>query len=319
MSMGSWRNFTESIKNADMTGKHEEAHNLMDDGDFSGAKLLLLEELERKPKSINLLFTMGFLLYQQEEFHTALECYDRCLAIKPDEPGVVLNKARILIDELDEFHEGLNTLELITIDSGNRDESWQELMAGALLGLERFAECEEQCEKILKLDNKSIYALMTYADSCYEQENWQKAFDLNEKILELDSTDLDVKNLQADLLNLLGRPDESLRITDSLISANGGDEQAWATKGESQMIKGEFDKAITSLENSTLIDPTFEVSWFSLSKAYSHENRVDDALDSLLVATSLEPDFLDELDESYFDNIRENPRFGKLKEKQSER
>jgi tetratricopeptide (TPR) repeat protein len=160
---------------------------------------------------------------------------------------------------------------------------------------------------------------MTYADSCYEQENFQKAFDLNEKILELDSTNLDAKNDKADLLNLLGRPDESLRITDSLISANGGDKQAWATKGESQMIKGEIDKAITSLENSTLIDPTFEVSWFSLAKAYSHENRVDDALDSLLVATSLEPDFLDELDEPQFDNIRSSPRFEKLKEKQSNR
>ena len=317
--MGSWRNFVESFKNADMTGKHEEAIEMMDNGDIGGAKLLLLEELEQKPKSFNLLFTMGFLLYEQEEFHNALEFYDRCLAVKPNEFGAVLNKARILIDELDEFQDGLNTLELITIDSGDRDEAWQELKAGALLGLERFAECEEQCEKILKLDNKSLYALMIYADSCYEQENWQKAFELTEKILEIDSTDLDAKNDKADLLNLLGRPDESLSITENLISANSGDDQAWATKGESQMIKGEFDKAITSLENSTLIDPTFEGSWFSLSKAYSHENRVDDALDSLLVATSLEPDFLDELDESYFDNIRENPRFRKLKEKQSER
>ena len=319
MSMGSWRNFTESIKNADMGGKSEEALEMFDDGDFDGAKLLLLEELEKKPKSFNVLFTMGFLLVHQEEFHTALECYDRCLAIKPDEPDVVLNKASILIDDLDEFHEGLNTLELITIDSGNRDKSWQELKASALLGLEKFDECEEQCEKILKLDKKSLYTLATYSDSCYEQENWQKAFELTEKILEVDYGNLDAKNDKADLLNLLGRPDESLRITDSLISANGGDEQAWATKGESQMIKGEFDKAITSLENSTLIDPTFEVSWFSLAKAYSHENRVDDALDSLLVATSLEPDFLDELDEPQFDNIRSSPRFEKLKEKQSNR
>jgi len=311
--MNSWKNIVESLKSADLMGKGQEALEMMHDGgDSNKIKLFLIEELGKKPKSVNLLFAMGLLLEEQEEFHSALEYYDRCLAIKSD-PKLIYNKARILIDELDEFDEGLDTLELITIDSDDRDQAFHVLKVGALLGLERFDECEKQCEKILELDKKSISVLFTFADSCYERGDWEKSFELTEKILELDSMNLEAQSNKADLLNLLGKPDESLKITESLISANSGDAINWETKADSQMRKGEFDKAIISLQNATLIDSAYGEAWFSLAKVYSHENRVHDALDAFLIATSLEPELLDELDDPYFENISEEPRFKKLK------
>ena len=107
--MSSWKNFVESLKNVDFMGKSEEAREIMEKGDLNKAKLLLLEELEDKPKSANLLFTMGSLLEEQGEYDQALKYYNRSLAIDNDD-ATIYNKARILIQELDEFEDGLKTI-----------------------------------------------------------------------------------------------------------------------------------------------------------------------------------------------------------------
>ena len=103
-----------------------------------------------------------------EDYDNALEYYDRYLAIKPENSEGICNKARILIDELDEFDEGLKTLELITVDSEDVVYGrYQQLTAEALLGLKKFHECEKQCEKILELEKNSINILSIYAQLSY--------------------------------------------------------------------------------------------------------------------------------------------------------
>jgi len=315
--MFSWKNIAESLKNLDFMGEYENIQEIIDDGDLSKAKLLLLEELDKKPKNPELLFTLGVLLEETEEFHSALEYYDQCLAIK-HEDFIIYNKARILIGELDEFEDGLKT-----IKSFRGDDDWQqriqELNADALLNLEKFDECEKICKKIMKEDQEALYCIQIYSDCCYKQENFQKSFELNENLLELDSTDLGVQNNKADLLIRLEKYDEALKICDDLLSQNSSDELALANKGDIFIQKSQFKEAIIPLENCVLIDPTYDEAWILLAKAQAHQNLIDDALDSLLVATSLEPESLAELKDNSFDNIRKHVRFQRLITKQSEK
>lgn len=323
--MVSWKRISDSIKNADMLGKHEEALRIItEEGDVQKAKLFLSERLLEKPKSVSLLFTMGRVLEEFEEWHSAVEYYDKVLEIKSDDESTILNKARVLIDELEEYQEGLDTLDIIW-DFEEEDEEdelseddapFYELRASALLGLERFDECEKLCNEILDKKPDNMYALSIYADSCYERKDYVKAAMMTEKILGIDPIDLEALGNKADILNKLDQTEPSLEITENIISKNSKDEVAWATKGDSEIRKREFEKAIRSLQNATLLDSTFDEAWFLLAKAHSHENHIDDALDCLVVATSLENEFLEELDDSHFDNIRDNPRFERLLSKQ---
>lgn len=310
------KNFVESLKNTDILGKSEYIlDELMQDDDQDKAKLSLLKELERKPKSANLLFAMGYLLVKKEDYSTALEYYDRFLDIKHDD-AVIYNKAQIFIEFLNDPEEGLKTIESFHGDSELK-QGIQELKAIALLDLGKFNECEKICMKIIEDNSSALNCIRTYADCCYEQGHFQKSFDLNEKILEQDSTDIDAQNNKADLLIRLGKYDEALEISNNLISQNSSDEQALANKGEALIKKSQFNDAIIVLQNSISIDSTYDEAWMLLAKTQAHQNLIDDALDSLLVATSLEPELLKQLNDKNFDNIRNNERFQRLISKQS--
>ena len=314
--MNNLKKIVEALKNTDFEGKSEEAQKIIDSGDLQKANLFLGRELDKKPKSANLLFTMAGLLEEQGENMVAMDYYDRFLAIKHDD-AAIYNKARILIDELDEFEEGLKTIKLFR-DDDELEQRIQELKANALLNLEKFKECEKICKKIMKADPNLSSCIQIYAECCYGQGNFQKSFELNEKIIELDSTNIEAQNNKADLLIRLEKYDEALSISDDIISQNSSDEQALANKGEALIKKSQFRDAIISLQNSVSIDSTYDDGWILLAKAQAHENLIDDALDSLLVATSLEPELLGELKDTSFDNIRNHERFQRLLSKHSD-
>ena len=314
--MVNWKNIVEGLKNTDFAGKAEEAQKIIDSGDLEKAKLFLGKELDKKPKSTSLLFVMAGLGEEVGLPLLAWHYLERFLAIKHDD-AVIYNKARIEIDELDEFEMGLKTIKLFR-DNSELEQRIQELKANALLNLDKFKECEKICKKIMKADPNSSNCIRIYADCCYNQENFQKSFELNEKIIELDSTDIEAQNNKADLLIRLEKYDEALSISDDIISQNSSDEQALANKGEVLIKKSQFRDAIISLQNSVSIDSTYEDGWILLAKAQAHENLIDDALDSLLVATSLEPELLGELKDTSFDNIRNHERFQRLLSKHSE-
>ncbi|MBT4326929.1 MAG: hypothetical protein HOD60_08470 [Candidatus Nitrosopelagicus sp.] len=315
--MGNWENFAKSLKNIDILGKSDDIlKELVYHGDLDKAKLSLLKELDKKPKSAGLLFAMGYLLFRKEEYYSALEYYDKYLDIKHHD-SVIYNKAEILIEFLDDAEEGLKTIKLFR-GTNELEQQIQELKAIALLNLKKFNECEKICIEIIEKYPSALDCIRTYADCCYEQENFQKSFDLNEKIIELDFTDIDAQNNKVDLLIKLGKYDDALKICNDMISQNSADEQALANKGEIFIKKSQFEDAIILLQNSVSIDSTYDEAWILLAKAQAHQNLIDDALDSLLVAMSLEPELIDSLKDDTFDNIRNHKRFQRLISKYSD-
>jgi len=309
--MNKWEKFADSLKNADILGRSDSIlQELVNNDDDDKAKLSLLKELEKKPKSANMLFAMGYLLFRKEEYHSALEYYDKYLDIKHSDT-VIYNKAEILIQSLNDPEEGLKIIKSFRGDSEFKQQI-QELKAKALLNLEKFSECEKICVDVIEKNSSALDCIRTYADCCYEQGDFQKSFDLNETILEQDSTDVDAKNNKVDLLIKLEKYDDALKICNDMISQNSGDENALANKGEIFIKKSKFKEAIILLQNCVSIDGTFVEAWILLAKAQVHQNLINDTLDSLLIATSLEPELLDELKDDSFDNIRNHERFQRL-------
>ena len=79
----------------------------------------------------------------------------------------------------------------------------------------------------------------------------------------------------------------------------------------------DYENAINSLQTAIQIDSAFAEVWFHLARAYAYANNEDDALDSLVVSTSL--DFgHNQLEDSSFDNIKNHSRFQKLVSKQKD-
>jgi len=312
--MGIWKKIAESIKDAG--DDWEEVQDLLDEGDMVEALVLVNEKLKEKPQSVGFLYAKGLVLEEFEYYRDALECYDMILSIRPDHKDAIINKFSILIDELDEFQAGLDTLELFPEDLKN-ENAFQSNKAIALLCLKKFKECEVICKKILKDDRRDAATLECYADSCYERKDYEKSLELTNKILEIIPMDIETQNNKADLLNHLGRSEESLKISESMISRNSMDEEAWANKGVSLIKMSEYEKAINSLQSAVQIDSAFAEAWFHLARAYAHVNNEDDALDSLVVSTSLDSGH-NQLEDSSFDNIKNHSRFQKLVSKQKD-
>jgi len=317
--MDKLKKFAESLKNADVLGRSESILDEMHQkGDLSKAKLSLLKELKKKPKSANILFAMGYLLNENEEYYSALEYYDKCLDIKHDDK-VIYNKSEILIQSLNDYEEGLKTIELFRGGDEEEETGIQEFKVKALLNLNKFSECEKICIENIEKNPSALGFIETYADCCYEQENFQKSFDLNETILEQDPTDIDAQNNKADLLIRLEKYDDALKICDDMISQNSSDVQALANKGEIFIKKSQFKEARILLQNCVHIDPTYHEAWILLAKAQVLSNAIDDTLDSLMVAMSLgAPKLLDKVKEKSFDNIRNDKRFQRIISKYSE-
>ena len=314
--MGRWEKFVESIKNADVMGDSQDAVDLVDDGDLEKALLYVNEKLKAKPKSAGLLFTKGTILDDMERPYEALECYDKVLEINPDDENAIYNKVVIQISATDKIQEGLNTLKLLPKERQN-ETSFLRIKADALVELEKFKESEKICEEILKKEPDDTFTLMIYTNSCYARKNYERALELTNKILEIIPTDINTQNNKADLLNHLGRSEESLKISESIISRNSMNEEAWANKGVSLIKMSDYENAINSLQTAIQIDSAFAEVWFHLARAYAYANNEDDALDSLVVSTSLEYGH-NQLEDSSFDNIKNHSRFQKLVSKQKD-
>ena len=316
--MNKWEKFVDSLKNADILGKSEYVlEDLIANDALDDAKLTLLKALDKKPKSANLLFAMGYLLSKKLDFYSAVRYYDKSLDIKHQDT-VIYNKAKILIQSIHDIEGGLKTIESFRGDYKFKQRIY-ELKAKALLYVEKFRECEQVCIENMEKYPSTFNFIRIYADCCYEQENFQKSFDLNETILEQDSTDIDAKNNKADLLIRLEKYDDALKICDDMISQNSSDVQALANKGEIFIKKSQIKEAEILFQNCVNIDPTYHEAWLLLAKGQVLSNSIDDALDSLMVAMSLgAPKLLDQVKEKSFDNIRNDKRFQRIISKYSE-
>jgi len=91
------------------------------------------------------------------------------------------------------------------------------------------------------------------------------------------------------------------------------DDVALSNKGESLYELGKITEGFEFILKALEIDSTDDNTWYQKARILVSMNRNDDAIDSLIVSTSINPEQIDSIkkDDS-FSNIKNEPRFQKL-------
>jgi len=87
-------------------------------------------------------------------------------------------------------------------------------------------------------------------------------------------------------------------------------EIAWINKSAALLGLEKKEQALATIMKSFEISKSNHITWYYKAKILSSMNKIDEALDALLVAVSLNPITKKSMkDEKLFQNIRKSPRF----------
>lgn len=243
--------------------------------DFERVEYLALGSNELKKNAI---FYKAAALSELEKFEESMQEYKRLLKFDPKDGSTLNNIADIYI-QLEKFEEALEYAEkAIQMEWDEHDEeaglSW-ETKSEALLGLEKYEEALECIEKSLTM-NPDVNPMITKAEILLEMDRYQEAEEILKKIISISPEDPDVLNLV----------------------------------GVGYLLLDRYEQALEYYEKGLRIEPNNPTLWYNKACVLSNLNKKNEALDSLFIAISTEPEMLMSIqEEGDLENIKETDRF----------
>ena len=293
--------------------KWEESY---DEGDLGQALLELNKKLSSKPKNTTLLDFKATVLEEMGRFDEAKQCYDAILKLKPKNRDALINKSRILVEEVEEFLEGLGVIEEYLKIRKRFDPKASTLKARALFELGKHAQSLKMCNEIIEKNSNDLDTIQLQSEIFYHQKNYKKSLQMIEKLIKLDPMNMVLMNEKSNVLIKLKRFEDSIKNSDRILSIDSADKIAWANKGEALFESGNTEQALRCLDNAVKFGSIYDAAWYEHARILSKLERYEDALDSLVVAVSIGADFEGDLNkEPAFKKLHDNKRFKKILDK----
>jgi tetratricopeptide (TPR) repeat protein len=130
------------------------------------------------------------------------------------------------------------------------------------------------------------------------------------EILKINSESYDGLDLKQTLFSEQNKFDESLEICKKIVQLFPDKSESWMSLAIAYDYLDNYEKSLQCYEKGIEIKPKDGLFWYNKAGTLSKINKIDDALDSLLVAISIEPEFLSVISiETEFDNIKNTERF----------
>ena len=210
--------------------------------------------------------------------------------------------------------KGWNNLGASYLDCNKNDEAIRCLDTAIELEL----QTKNPDEVILEsaLTNKADVLIENYYinEGLEKNEKFLNSFEhcINE-ILKINSQSPDALNYKSGLLWMQDKNDEALENEKLQIKLFPNNWACWNGLGSAYNTIDNSEEALKCFEKGIKIKPDEDLLWYNKACMLSKMNKIDDALDALLVAISIAPENLLEIsDESDFDNIKNSERFKKF-------
>ena len=220
---------------------------------------------------------------------TALACYDRALAIKPDFAEVHNNRGNVLSrlgqhDEAiasfrsalqikPEYAEAHNNLGVVLYDAGRVDEAAASYRK-ALKVRPAYAEAQNNLGNALADLGQSEAALASFNTA-----------------LQLDPRNSQAYNNMGDTLRSLGRFSEAIRCFEKVIQFRPDYAEAYNGLGATLNDQGLHKQAVENLRKAIQLKPGLAVTHCNLGNALSDLGLHDEAMDNYRAALMVKPDF----------------------------
>ena len=165
-------------------------NELMSNGNFAKAEILLFDLLKSQPENYNLHKNLGMALLAQKKYRGALECFEKCYFIDKNDFDVVLNLSYLLLKVQDYEHSINFSNEAIKLNP-KISGAFQNL-ATCQLELLEFNEAKKNAKKVIELRGGLLseeflsYSdfISLYADILLAKKDIEEFVDFAQKILD---------------------------------------------------------------------------------------------------------------------------------------
>ena len=206
-----------------------------------------------------------------------------------------------------------NNLGASYLDCNKNDEAIRCLDKAIELELQTKNPDEVILESALSNKGEAFWQKFVEDKSLEDNKKFLDSFEqcLNE-LLKINAKSYDGLYLKSGLLWMQDKNDEAIENNKNLVKLYPDTYECWNLLGTSY----DSDKpkeALKFFEEGIKIQPNADLLWYNKACMLSKMNKIDDALDALLIAISIAPENLLEIsDESDFDNIKNSERFKKF-------
>ena len=271
---------------------------LQDEEDFNAAESAFRKALEIQPEHSEALQALGLFLVTQERFEEAIPYLRKHLEKTPDDSSSLDGIINAFLELPDHSHDALDVLQHAWKHSQNPDIGLRYGRYLTFLGKEK-EKVYEVYKEILEVA-KTPKILSDFAFSCWFFDEYEKAIDLLQQAINMDSSYTDAIRLLAQCYYLTVDLSKALETIEKAIALEPNDYRSWQLKTDILIEEKDYDKALISSEkgiellrkdeeelnshSSSLMNP-----FFQKIKILFSTNRIDEGLKFAGVARELIP------------------------------
>jgi len=195
-------------------------------------------------------------LFEQRFTESTIFYYDKVLAIDSLNINALNGKAFVL-DFVGSHEEAISNYDrVLLIDPKNN-----EAQLGKSLALESIVTEEELLLEISDEDLDLLEEYLEQAEEFFEEENYEEAISYYDKVLTIDSTEIDALNGMAFALDSIGKHEDAISYYDKVLAIDSIDSDALFGIAQALANLGKDEEAISYLNQAILIeveDESFE-------------------------------------------------------------
>lgn len=180
------------------------------------------------------------------------------------------------------------------VASDRSNSYWYQASEGDLLmqmnKISEAADCYKSLSERFQDKSEPLYSL---AEAYLRMDSAQKCYDVLEKIENIDGVSPNITLQKFYLLQQLGKGDEAFAEYDKLIARYPYDMSYRIQKGDLQMKNGQIDKAKSTYDETSRLDPDNAYIWVALSNYYNitgDQQEADTLVRNALVNANLDID-----------------------------
>jgi tetratricopeptide (TPR) repeat protein len=222
----------------------------------------------------------GHALDRLKRYEEAMQSYNRAIELDPDNPITYNNKGYTL-HSLKRYEEAVQAFdEALSLDPSNRDAFHGKMLT--LLGQQTEALIQE-----LGISDRAP-DLESFKENALSSE-WDKMLAVEEQILDVDSNNADLPDLQRDAQGNINWLEEALKDFEESLRLDPGNPCALNGKGEVLVRLKRFAEALPALEEAVSINPNYAMAHNNKGDALFGLECYEEALKAYDCALSAEP------------------------------
>jgi len=254
----------------------------------------------------------GITLYNLGKIEEALASWDKAIEFKPNDYASWYNRG-LALSYLGKTEEALASWDKAIEFKPNDYASWYK-RGNALYNLGKIEEAIASWDKAIEFKQNKETAWYNRGVALIDLGKIEEAIASYDKAIEFNPDKHETWYNRGVALYKLGKIEEAIASWDKAIEFNPDKYEAWYNRGVALYKLGKLEEALASYDKALEFKPDKDEAWYNKAYCYALQNNIDLTIENLQQAIQLNPDKYREMakNNSYFDNIRSDPRFQSL-------